>query len=154
MVQEVERALIGVLAFLESRDRVEHLEFGRALPKIRAEADLAHVLAQIAMIADEDSDLAGPLAQLRHRPAGGRADFPVVEPDIAGPRRRRQVGDDGDDGNAIGSQTLDRLGYPRMIHGDDRDRVDVSAEFEQALGSGLGREIVPMLDHRFASHRC
>ena len=105
------------------------------------------------MIADEDGDLAGSLAKFGHRPAGGRADFPVVEADIACPRRSRQVGDHGDDGNAIGSQTLDRLGYPRMIHGDDRDRVDVAAEFEQALGGGLRREIVPMLDHRFASHR-
>jgi hypothetical protein len=104
------------------------------------------------MIADEDGDLAGLLAQLRHGPAR-RPDFPIVEPDVAGSRPRRQVGDNGDDGNTISSQTLDRLGNPAMVHGDDRDRIDVAAEIEQALGGGLRGEIVPVLDHRFALHR-
>jgi len=62
VVQEVERALVGVLAIFEGRDGVEHLEVGGTLPKIRTEANLAHVLAQIAMIADENSDLSGLLA--------------------------------------------------------------------------------------------
>ena len=39
-----------------------------------------------------------------------------------------------------------------MIHRDDGDRVDVAAELEQALGCGLRREIVAMLDHGFAAH--
>ena len=105
------------------------------------------------MIADENGDLARFLAKFRHRPAGCGADFPVVEANVARPSRRRQIGDHCDDGNAIGSQTLDRLGYPRMIRADDRDRVDVAAKFEQALGGALRRKIVPMLDHRIASHR-
>jgi hypothetical protein len=42
-----------------------------------------------------------------------------------------------------------------MIHRDDGERVDVARPaLQQALGCGFRREIVPMLDHRFATHRC
>jgi hypothetical protein len=40
-----------------------------------------------------------------------------------------------------------------MVRRDNRDRINVAAQFEQALGCGLRREVVPVLNHRFTSHR-
>jgi hypothetical protein len=39
------------------------------------------------MISDENGDLAGLLAELGHRRAGGGADFPIVQANIASARR-------------------------------------------------------------------
>ena len=53
---------MGDLPGLEVHQRLEHLELGRVLAEVGAEADLAQLVAVEAVAADEDRDLARPLA--------------------------------------------------------------------------------------------
>ncbi len=46
---------------------------------------------------DQNADLARHLGDLRHRPGGGAADLPVVQPDVRHLSGRRELRDQGKD---------------------------------------------------------
>ena len=145
-MQEVESALVGVLAVLERRDGVEHLEIGGMLPEVGAEANLIRVLAQIAMIADENGDLARFLAKFGHRRPGcgatDEAEYFVSEASVYRLLKAHDL---------ITSPAYIVIKAAEEFKGCCHENLALAERKSERLGSSLGRRrCLPILE-RFAS---
>ncbi|MNE63125.1 hypothetical protein D3C80_1584560 [compost metagenome] len=64
--------------------RLKHPLTTQVFAQVRSKADFAGFLTQKTVIADNDPDIALPMAQALHRPAGGTACLLVIPADITG----------------------------------------------------------------------
>src|SRR5687767_14165332 len=108
---------------LEGRAGLQQFEAARVLAEIGAEAALIRLLAAVAVIADEDGDLSRRLADIVEGPAGGAADFPGIEADIAHIAARGELRDEGKGLYVLFRQRLDGAGDDGMLGGDDAEDV-------------------------------
>jgi hypothetical protein len=119
---------VVVNARSSTRSGFQKPEVRGQLAQIGVQADLASVVVDVAMAADEDRDCAGRPGQPRDRPGGRPPGLAGVKPDVAGALGRAQVGEQGEGRDAVGPQQRDLLAYARMIDRDDGERIGLPAK--------------------------
>jgi hypothetical protein len=81
-------------------------------------------------------------------PGGGAPGLARVEADVASAAGGAEIGEQREGRDALAAQTVDLLGYARVVDGDDGQRVDPTAERAHAQDDGRGVELVHELDKR------
>ena len=81
---------------VEIGQRLQDMEVRGVFAKIGAERNFRRLLAEIAMAADDDADLAGPFGGSGDHPGGGAPLLAIVAPDEAGAGFGGQVGEHGE----------------------------------------------------------
>ena len=122
---------------------------GKAFGQDGAEAGLALVMAAIPTRTEKKSDCCRHPPQHRAHQQTRRAPCdPVVDPDVVGARRRRQVGCDGDDPQSGIDQANDGGTRARFVHRDNADAGSADVEaidcLEKALRPGILEPVHPV----------